>query len=95
MNDSIRNLLFAGMLFFTAAYDSFTLGVSYDEKNKLYPEIDFSGCFVSQVYGKRWMRFGSGALGIGTILSVTAFLVWYRKKQSKETKSILIYNREG
>lgn len=88
MKQTIRNLLLASCFLFAVSYDSCTLGVSYDKRYKLSPETDDYTCTLSTVYGKRWERLGFINFWAGTVLTISAFIAWHRKKQS-EDKSIL------
>jgi len=80
--------MLAGCFFFTVSFDSCNLGISYDKKHKLYKEIDFSGCTMSEVYGKRWERLGFVTFSAGTVLLVAGVIGW-RRKRERENKSIL------
>ena len=92
MKNTIRNLLFLSCLLLAISYDSCTLGVDYDRRNKLYPEQDFSGCtFGRYYYGARWQRLGLAAFSFGAVFSFTAFIALRRKKQSEDSRrSILV-----
>lgn len=69
--NTFRNLILLAVFFFAISYDSHTLGVDHDTRHRLYPEIDFDSCVVSEIYGMRWRRLGSVTfiLGISFLLS--------------------------
>lgn len=96
MKTAIRNLIFLSVFLFSISYDSLITGVNYDRKHKLYPKRDYcDNCCVislspSYVYGKRWERIGVTAFFAGTVLSLTAFLIWRGKRENKTNLSILI-----
>ncbi len=63
MEKTIQNLLLTSCFLFVVSYDSFTLGVDYDKRYKLYPEYESSSCVInfhshSYSYGRRWERLG-------------------------------------
>ena len=99
MKKTIRNLFLASCFLFTVSYDSYTLGVDYDKRHKLSPElnVDYYSCVINfpmeYKYGKRWERLGFVSFAAGTILSVAGVISWHRKRQS-ENKSILQLIRE-
>ncbi len=88
MKKTIRNLLLTACFLFTVSYDSCTLGVSYDKKYKLSPEIDNYSCTMSKIYGQRWERLGLMTFMMGTTL-VTSVVITYRRKQENKDGSIL------
>ena len=83
MKKTIRNLILAGCFLFTISYDSCTLGVSYDTKYKLYPEVSEFSCIMSKNYGQRWERLGFITFGLGTSLVIAAFIAYRRTQESK------------
>jgi hypothetical protein len=90
MKNAIRNLLFISCLLFSISYDSCTLGVDYDKRNKLYPEPYFTGCTFGTSYGQRWERLGFATFSLGAVLSFAAFVVWRRKIQSENSMLSII-----
>ena len=91
MKNTIRNLLFLSVLFFSISYDACTSGVDYDQKYKIYPEYDGYSCTFSKVYGHRWQRLGFAAFAFGTTLIISVVISWRRKKESEDLRrSILI-----
>jgi hypothetical protein len=94
MKNTIRNLLFLSVLFFSVSYDSCTLGVDYDRKYKLYPEPDFSGCMFGISYGRRWGRLGLVTFSSGAILIFAAGIAWRRKKESKDLRRSILIKEE-
>lgn len=98
MKKTIRNLMLASCFLFTVSYDSCTLGVDYDKRYRLSPEIDCDNCCdfsfpMSYKYGGRWERFGLMTFSAGTILLISGIVVRRRKRES-ENKSILQLIRE-
>lgn len=88
MKQTIRNLLLAGCFLFSLSYDSATLGVNYDKKYKLSPEIDDYSCTMTTVYGRRWERFGLVTFGTGTAFLLAAFITYRRKQDSKNINTL-------
>ncbi len=97
MKKTIQYLLLTSCFLFAVSYDSYTLGVDYDKRYKLSPEYESSSCLInlnyysyshSSSYGKRWERLGFISFSAGTILIISTFIAWRRKKQ-REEKSIL------
>ena len=94
MKKTIRNLMLAGCFFFTVSFDSCNLGISYDKKHKLYKEIDFSGCTMSEVYGKRWERISKSIVSVAVIVDIVVLMILYRQNQRKnESIFSLIENK--
>ena len=94
MKNTIRNLLFLSVLFFAVSYDSCTLGVDYDEKYKLYPEYDGYSCMFAKSYGQRWERLGFVTFTAGSILLISAFVGWRRKKESEDLRRSILIKEE-
>ena len=97
MKKTIQNLLLTSCFLFVVSYDSCTSGVDYDKRYKLCPEYESYSCVVnlnsrsyshSYSYGRRWERLGFVTFSAGTILIISTFIAWRRKKQ-REEKSIL------
>ncbi len=87
MKDIVRNLLFLSVLFFSISYDSYTLGVEYDKKYKLYPEPYTIGCIIYlEYYGKRWERLGFSTLTLGVGSTLAILITWRRKKPVLDKK---------
>lgn len=80
MTNTIRNLLFLCLLFFSISYDCFTAGIAYDNKHKLYSEYDGYCCTFRKVYGKRWERLGFASFLLGTGFTLALFVSWRRNK---------------
>ncbi|MBA3601873.1 MAG: hypothetical protein H0W45_11705 [Acidobacteria bacterium] len=95
MRKAVRNLLLVSLFFFVLAFGGCWVGVSYDERNKLYPEPNWIGYDVSigKVYGKRWERIGNTLLSVGLVIGSIAIVIYYREKQI-EDKSIIDLVRE-
>lgn len=94
MKNAIRNLVLVGLFFFAISFDSCTLGVDYDRKYKLYPEIDGYSCIFMNVYGKRWERLGFVTFFFGTSIMISAFIALHRKLQNAD-KGLSIYSRDN
>ena len=94
MRKTIRNLFLAGLLFFVLAFASFSVGVKYDEKNKLYPETNWVSydLAIGIIYGKRWERIGNALFLFGALLNIVAGVIWYRKEETQEYKMLLNEN---
>ena len=90
MRKTIRNLLLVSLFFFALASGSCSVGVSYDERNKLYPETNWVGSdlAIGVVFGKRWERVGNALFIFGALIGIVASVVWYRSEESVD-KSIL------
>ncbi|HLM60270.1 MAG TPA: hypothetical protein VK308_05685 [Pyrinomonadaceae bacterium] len=88
MKKTIRNLFLVSCFFFAVSYDSCTLGIGYDKKYKLSPEVDNYSCIMATVYGKRWERFGFVTFGIGTSFLLSAFITYRRKRESKNINTL-------
>jgi hypothetical protein len=85
MKQTIRNLFLVSCFLFTVSYDCCTLGVDYDKRYKISPEIDSSNsCIISfpgtYSYGRRWERVGFVTFSAGTILSIVGVICWRRKQ---------------
>jgi hypothetical protein len=94
MKNTIRNLLFLSVLFFSISYDACTLGVDYDQKYKIYPEYDGYSCTFSKVYGQRWRRLGFATFAFGTALVISAVVSWRGKKASEDLRRSILIKEE-
>ncbi len=88
MKKNIRNLFLASCFLFAISYDSCTLGIGYDKKYKLYPEVDDYSCTMTKTYGHRWERLGFVTFGLGTSF-IFAVVIAYRRKQENTDGIIL------
>ncbi len=93
MKKVIRNLFLVGILFFAISFDSFSFGVAYDKKHKLYPEWNSYGCIAIQTYGKRWERLGSFCLFAGITLSLSAIIMLRRRSETKKRFKLILENK--
>lgn len=86
MRKTIRNLLLAGLFFFVLAFGSCSVGVSYDERNKLYPETNWVSydLAVGVIYGKRRERIGNVLFVFGALIDAVAIVIWYRREQGED-----------
>ena len=93
MRKSIRNIWITSLFFFILSFGSCWIGVSYDKRNKLYPETNWVSydLAIGSVYGKRWERIGNGLLFISLVIGVVATFIRYRTNQDPED-SILDLN---
>jgi|SRR4051812_13836725 hypothetical protein len=99
MKDTIRNIVFLSIIFFSISYDCFTSGVAYDKKYKLSPEIPESSCVFyfkgTYEYGNRWKRIGFTffAFGISSLLAI--FLVYKRRSEPILEKRLSLLSGEA
>ena len=93
MKNAVRNLLLLSCLLFAISYDSYTIGVDYDWRNKIpnHPKICFSG---GSCYGERWEKLGSVSFYSASIFSLAAFVLWLTKKQSKDSATTILNLKE-
>ena len=92
MNKTIRNLFLASCFLFAVSYDSCTIGVGYDKKYDLYPEVDEFSCTMSKVYGQRWERMGFITFGLGISFVIAAFKTYRRDKEDKNLSILDLVN---
>lgn len=88
MKRTIRNLFLASCFLFAVSYDSCTLGVNYDKKYKLSPEVDNYSCTMTKIYGQRWERLGFVTFGIGTSFVISIFIAYRRKIESEDRNTL-------
>lgn len=101
MKNIVRNLLFLIFLCFSISYDCYTLGVNYDKKYKLYPELDFDSCEMcctiptDEVYGKRWERLGFTSFVLSSGLMLVTLFIWRRSKPVFDKKLSILQEKNN
>lgn len=88
---TIRNMLLIAVFSFSLSIDFCYFGTQYDERHKLYPEVNPNTCTLSEYYGARWQRIGAALfyLCLGSLLAIPIHL--RRIEQAKHFDTLSIY----